>query len=77
MNSHIIYLIDANINYYCLSVICDTSDNIMEYRVAAFDVIYLEAVVLLGGRTMEHLYGNGRKFASFLLARSALVIEHL
>ena len=77
MNSHIIYLIDANINYYCLSVICDTSDNIMEYRVATFDVIYLEAIVLLGGRTMERLYGNGRKFASFSLTRPALVIEHL
>ena len=77
MNSHITYLIDANINYYCLSVICDIFDNIMEYRVAAFDVIYLEAVELLGGKTMERLYGNGRKFTSFSLTRPALVIEHL
>ena len=77
MNSHITYLIDANINYYCLSVICDTFDNIMEYRVAPFDVIYLEAVVRVGGKTMEHLYGNRRKLASFSLTRPALVIEHL
>ena len=37
----------------------------------------LEAVVLPGGKSMEHLYGNGRKFASFLLTSPALVIEHL
>ena len=37
----------------------------------------LEAVVLPGGKAMEHLYGNGRKFASFSLTSPALVIEHL
>ena len=48
------------------------------YRAAVCDVICLEAVVVLpGGKTMECLYGNGRKFASFLLTIPALVIEHL
>ena len=37
----------------------------------------LLAVVFLAGKTMDHLYGNGRKFASFLLtaAGPVLVIE--
>ena len=47
------------------------------YRAAAYDVICLEAVVLLGGKTMERLYDNGRKIASFSLTSPALVIEHL
>ena len=51
--------------------------NYKHYRVAVCDVICLEAVVLLGGKTMERLYGNGRKFASFSLTSPALVIEHL
>ena len=46
-------------------------------RVAACDVIFLEAVVLPDGKTMERLHGNGRKFASFLLTSPALIIEHL
>ena len=33
---------------------------------AECDVICLQAVVLPGDRTMEHLYGNRRKFAYFL-----------
>ena len=45
------------------------------YRAAACDVICLEALVLLGGKTMERLYGNWRKFAS--LTSPALIIEHL
>ena len=49
----------------------------MKHRAAACDVIYLEAVVLPGGKTMERLYGNGRKFASFSLTSPTLVIEHL
>ena len=51
--------------------------NRMLNRAAACDVICLEAIVLPGGKTMEHLYGNRRKFASFLLTSPALVIEHL
>ena len=47
------------------------------YREAACDVICLKAVVLPGGKTVERLYGNGRKFASFTLASPALIIEHL
>ena len=47
------------------------------YGAAACDVICLEALVLPGGKTMERLYGNGRKFASFSLTSPALVIEHL
>ena len=47
------------------------------YRVAACDVICLEAIVLLGDKTMKCLYGNGRKFTSFLLTSPALVIKHL
>ena len=47
------------------------------HRAAACDVISLEAVVLPGGKTMERLYGNGRKFASFSLTSPVLVIEHL
>ena len=47
------------------------------YRAAACDVICLETVVLPGGKTMKRLYGNGRKFASFLLTSPASVIEHL
>ena len=47
------------------------------YRAAVCDVTCLEAVVLLGGKTMECLYGNRRKFASFSLTSPALVIEHL
>ena len=47
------------------------------YRAAVCDIICLKAVVLLGGKTMDHLYGNGRKLASFLLTNPALVIEHL
>ena len=49
----------------------------IDYRAAACDVICLEAVVLPGGKTMERLYGNGRKFASFSLTNPALIIEHL
>ena len=41
------------------------------------DVICLEAVVLPGGKTMEHLYGNRRKFTLFSLTSPASVIEHL
>ena len=37
------------------------------YRAAVCDIICLEAVVLPGGKTMEHLYGNGRKFSLFSL----------
>ena len=51
--------------------------NIYSNRAAAYDIICLEAVVLPGGKTMEHLYGNGRKFASFLLISSVFIIEHL
>ena len=47
------------------------------YRAAACDVICLEAVVLLGGKTMECLYGNWRKFTLFSLTSPAKVIEHL
>ena len=47
------------------------------YRAAACDVICLEAIVRPGGKTMERLYSNGRKFASFLLTSPALIIEHL
>ena len=47
------------------------------YRAAVCDVICLEAVVLPGGKTMECLYGNERKFDSFSLTSPALVIEHL
>ena len=47
------------------------------YRAAACDVICLEALVLPGGKTMERLYDNERKFASFLLTSPTLVIEHL
>ena len=47
------------------------------YRAAACDIICLEAVVLPGVKTMEYLYGNGRKFVSFSLTSPALVIEHL
>ena len=47
------------------------------YRAAVCDVICLEVVVLPGGKTMERLYGNRRKFASFSLTSPALVIEHL
>ena len=50
---------------------------VIYYRAAVCDVICLEAVVLPGGKTMERLYGKGRKFASFLLTGPALVIEHL
>ena len=46
------------------------------YRAAACDVICLEAVVLPGGKTVEHLYDNGRKFTLISLTSSALVIEH-
>ena len=46
-------------------------------RAAACDVICLEAVVLPGGKIMERLYGNGMKFASFLLTSPVLIIEHL
>ena len=49
----------------------------INYRAAVCDVICLEATVLLGGKTTERLYGNGRKFALFLLTSPALVIEHL
>ena len=38
------------------------------YRVAVCEVISLQTVVLPGGKTMECLYGNGRKSALFLLA---------
>ena len=37
----------------------------------------IEAIVLPGGKTMEPLYGNGRKFDLFLLTNPALIIEHL
>ena len=47
------------------------------YTAAVCDVICLEAVVPPGGKPMEHLYGNGRKFASFLLTSPALVLERL
>ena len=47
------------------------------YRVAVCDVICFEFVVLPGGKTMECLYGNRRKFALFSLTSPALVIEHL
>ena len=46
------------------------------YRAAACDVICLEAVVLPDGKPMEHLYGNGKKFASFSLTSPALIIEY-
>ena len=36
------------------------------------DIICLYAVVLMDGTTMDHLYGNRRKFASFLLTGQAL-----
>ena len=48
-----------------------------DYRVAVCDVICLEALVLLGGKTMERQFGNGRKVASLLLTSPALVTEHL
>ena len=54
-----------------------SSYTILQYRAAACDVICPEAVVLLGGKTMERLYGNGRTFTLFLLTSPALVIEHL
>ena len=50
---------------------------VSSYRAAACDVICLEAVVLPGGKTVERLYGNGRKFASSSLTSPGLVIEHL
>ena len=66
---------------FCGSKICETSITcdytINSYRAAACDVICLGAVVLPGGKTMECLYGNGRRFALFLLTSPALVIEHL
>ena len=49
----------------------------INYRAAACDVICSEAIVLQGGKTMERLHGNGRKFALFLLTSPASVIEHL
>ena len=46
-------------------------------RAAVCDVVCLLVVVLLGDKTMDHLYGNGRKIASFSPAGHALVIELL
>ena len=54
-----------------------TIDQLFCYRAAVCDVIFLKAVVLPGGKTMECLYGKGRRFTSFLLNSPALIIEHL
>ena len=58
-------------------IIWYTIDQLFCYRAAVCDVICLKAVVLPGGKTMECLYGNGRRFASFSLTSPALIIEHL
>ena len=62
---------------YIINSYSHTTGNKYYYRAAACDVIFLEAVVLSGGKTMERLYGNGRKFALFSLTSPALIIEHL
>ena len=49
----------------------------LNYRAAVCDVICLKAIVLPGGKTMECLYGNGKKFTLFLLTSPALIIKHL
>ena len=41
------------------------------------DFVCLLVMVLLGDKTMDHLYGNGKKIASFSLVGHALVIELL
>ena len=48
-----------------------------DYRAAVCDVICFEALALVGGKTMERLFGNGRKLTSFLLTSPISVIEHL
>ena len=47
------------------------------YRAAACDVIFLSVVILSGGKILEYLYGNRRKFASFLQTGPAMVNELL
>ena len=47
------------------------------YRAAVYDVIFLSVVILSGGKTMEYLYDNRRKFASFLQTGPAMVNEFL
>ena len=49
----------------------------LAWAIGRLRVTSLEAIVLPGGKTMKRLYGNGRKFTSFLLTSPALVIEHL
>ena len=52
--------------------------NYKHYRVAVCDVICLEAVVLLGGKTREHLATWQREeICLVLLTILTLVIEHL
>ena len=46
-----------------------------DYRAAVRDVLCLEALALVDGKTMENWFGNGRKLTSFLLTISALVIN--
>ena len=41
------------------------------------DIICLEAIVLSGGKTMERLYDNRKKFTSFLLTGPVLINELL
>ena len=72
-------MINITHSRYTFVILCgiNLSEMKSHYRAAACDVICLEAIVLMVGKTMEHLYGNGRKFTSFLLTNPALVIEHL
>ena len=46
-----------------------------DYRAAVRDVICFETLALVGGKTMEHWFGNGRKLTSFLLTSPALVLN--
>ena len=39
--------------------------NEMQHRVAVYDAICLQAVILLGSKNMDRLYDNRRKFVSF------------
>ena len=50
---------------------------VASYRADVCDIISLQTVVLPGGKTMDHLYGNRRKFASFLPTSPVWVIEDL
>ena len=69
MHAHMCVYAYVYVSTVCLSI--------HMYRAAVCDIIWLKAVVLPHGKTMEHLYGNWRKFASFSLTSPALVIEYL